>query len=395
MEITVCHRRQISGCKTMLFETLLRRGALSALFLILTGSVVTMAQDPGGAARPPQPVTVVTMVEEDVTLTTLLPGRIVASGVAEVRPQVDGIIIERLFDEGSFVEIGDPLYLIDPASYEARVTAARAQVAEASARLKASRKEADRAQELVDKGVGTTRALETAISTRDVDAATLQVAQVELQTAEINLSRTLIEAELSGIVGRSLTTQGALVTTGQSTPLAVIRSLDPVYVDVTQSAAEILAWRRGSAQQQLDGANPEVTLILSDGAPYGVTGKMTAAEPYVNESTGVVTLRMTFPNPDGFLLPGMYVQVRMPQGVLEKAALAPQQGVMRDRRGNPIAYVANAENLVEQRDLTIAQARGSHWIVTEGLKSGDRLIVEGLQKIAPSAPVAPEERAAD
>lgn len=375
-------------------------GGLLALTLTLNLALslgvlpgAALAQDAGGAERPPTPVTVVTLAAQDVTLTTRLPGRVVASGVAEIRPQVTGIITERLFDEGSRVELGDPLYQIDADSYAAAVAAARAQVAEANARLRASSKEAERTKGLTNRGVVSEQNLETAISTRDVDAATLQVAQAQLQIAEINLERTTIRATLSGVIGRSLVSQGALVTTGQSEPLAVIRTLDPVYVDVTQSSAEILAWRRGNALSRLGEGDMTVSLILADGAPYEITGQMTAAEPFVNEATGVVTLRMEFANPDGLLLPGMYVQVEMPQGVARNVVLAPQEGVSRDRRGQPMAYVVTADDVIETRQLEIAQAMGPFWVVTGGLSDGDRLVVEGLQKIAPQAKVAATERA--
>ena len=365
--------------------------ALGAATVATAPQASAQSAGQGGGERSPQPVSIVTLKAEDVTLTARLPGRVVASGVAEVRPQVDGIIVERLFEEGGEVTLGDPLYRLDADSYRARVAAAEAQVAEAAARLRASRKEADRAQELINRGVVSEQRLEEAVSTRDVDAAALQVAQAELQAAQIDLDRTTIRAQLSGVVGRSLTTQGALVTAGQAEPLAVIRTLDPVYVDVTQSAAEILAWRRGATQRKLSDADTRVSLVLADGETYDQTGEMTAAEPYVDEGTGVVTLRMTFANPDRLLLPGMYVQVDAPQGVVQGAVLAPQQGVTRNRRGEPIAYVVADDDTVEERTLTIAQARNAHWVVTEGLEAGDRLIVEGLQKIAPGARVAPEE----
>lgn len=365
-----------------------------AALLALLVSTSAPAQGPAGGERPAQAVTVVTLAEQDITLTARLPGRVVASGVAEVRPQVDGIITERLFDEGSRVELGDPLYQIDPASYAAQVAAAEAQVAQASARLTASRRDAERAQELIGRGVVSEERVGETVSQRDADAAALQVARAQLQAAEIHLARTTIRAQLSGVIGRSGTTQGALVTAGQAEPLAIIRTIDPVYVDVTQSAAEILAWRRGNTQKQFNGMDTVVTLVLADGLAYAQSGEMTAAEPYVNETTGVVTLRMTFANPDGLLLPGMYVQVEVPQGIAEGVVLAPQQGVMRDRRGNAIAYVVDADERVAERQLRIAQARGAHWVVTDGLGDGDRLIVEGLQKIAPGATVRAEERAA-
>ncbi|MBK1636411.1 efflux RND transporter periplasmic adaptor subunit [Rhodovulum adriaticum] len=353
-----------------------------------------LAQQGGGQDRPPPAVTVVTLSAQDVTLTTTLPGRVVASGVAEVRPQVAGIITERLFEEGAEVDVGDALYQIDPVVYEARVAAARAAVAQAQATLNAARKEADRLQTLLERNVTSQQNLDDAVAARDAAAAGLQVAEAELLAAQIDLDRTVITAPLSGRVGRSLTTRGALVTAGQADPLAVIRNLDPVYVDVTMSAAELIRWRRGHMDAELGEADRTVTLRLPDGGAYEETGQLTAAEPQVDPLTGVVVLRMTFPNPDQLLLPGMYVQVELPQGVAEDVILAPQAAISRDRRGRPTAMVVTAENTVEARVLDVLRDRGSDWIVRGGLADGDRLIVEGLQKIAAGAPVTPQERGA-
>lgn len=346
------------------------------------------------AEPPPTPVTVVTLAAQDITLTSTLPGRVVASGVAEVRPQVDGTIMERLYEEGAPVAVGDLLYRIDPATYEARVAASNAQVAQAQARLTSAQKDAERVRALVERRVTSQQALDDAVAERDAAAAALKVAEAELLAARIDLDRTTIRAPLSGIIGRSLTTQGALVTAGQAAPLAIIRTIDPVLVDVTQSAAEIIAWRRGTTAQRLADASPTVTLTLADGKPYEHTGLLTAAEPYVNEQTGVVTLRLEFPNPEELLLPGMYVQVEMPQAVAEDVILAPQEGVTRDHRGRPIAYVVNGDNVVEERVLTVIQAHGASWITADGLADGDRIIVAGLQKVRPGAVVAPAEREA-
>jgi len=349
---------------------------------------------PAPQAPPPPAVTFVTAEAQDITLTTLLPGRVVASGVAMVRPQVAGIITERLFEEGADVTIGDPMYRIDAATYEASVAAANAQVAQAQAAYNAAEKEATRSSSLRDRGVVSDQTFETANASKETLAAALQVAQAQLQQAQIDLDRTTVRAALSGVVGRSLTTRGALVTSGQATPLAIIRNIDPVLVDVTQSAAELIAFRRGVLHKQLAKADLSVSLILADGTTYEETGTLTAAEPYVNESTGVVTLRLEFPNPNRFLLPGMYVQVRMPQGVGTDVILAPQEAVTRDRRGQPIAYIVTDENKIEQRELTIKGARDANWIVTEGLNAGDRIVVAGLQRIGPGATVRPSEREA-
>jgi len=374
--------------------SLSRRGPVALVLATLTVFALTagaFAQAPQGA-RPPQAVTVVTLTAQDVTLTADLPGRVVASGVAEVRPQVNGIIIERLFEEGSDVTVGQALYHIDPASYEAKVTAAQAQVAQATATLKAAQRDAARQAELVRRRIASERTNDEAIAARDEAEAGLQVAQAELQTAEIELERTTIKAPLAGVIGRSLTTQGSLVTNGQADPLAIIRTIDPVLVDVTQSAAEILAWRRGLMQEQLKEAAPEVILTLADGSQFEHAGSLKAAEPYVNEQTGVVTLRLEFPNPERFLLPGMYVRVALPQGVVHNAILASQKGVSYDRRGLPTALVVNADNVVEARTLDVIDVRGTNWIVRSGLAAGDRLIVEGLQKVQPGMTVAPEEQ---
>ncbi|WP_226581166.1 efflux RND transporter periplasmic adaptor subunit [Acuticoccus sediminis] len=349
---------------------------------------------PAPQAPPPPAVTYVTMEAQDITITSLLPGRVVASGVAEVRPQVDGIIIERVYDEGADVTLGDPLYRIDPATYAARVAAAKAAVAQAQATYNQALNDATRNEQLRKRGVTSEQTLEAAIATRDTASAALQVAQAELQQAEIDLDRTTIRAQLSGVAGRSITTQGALVTAGQSSPLAVIRNIDPVLVDVTQSAAEILEFRRGRLQDRLNDTDTSVALILADGTEYSQRGELTAAEPYVNESTGVVTLRLQFDNPDHLLLPGMYIQVQMPQGTMDNVILAPQEGVTRNRRGLPIAYIVNGDDVIEERQLKTAGTRGNTWIVTGGLEDGDRMVVAGLQRIRPGAKVRPQERPA-
>jgi membrane fusion protein (multidrug efflux system) len=364
-----------------------------ALYPFLFAAMAVTVASAQQQERPPTPVTVVTVKAETVTVTSTLPGRVVASGVAEVRPQVNGIIIERLFDEGSAVNEGDVLYRIDPATYKAQVVAAEAAVSQAQVSLDSANRELKRMETLRKSNVASEQALDTAVTTRDAADANLQVANAQLLAANIDLDRTTIRAQISGAIGLSLTTQGALVISGQTNPLAVIRKLDPVYVDVAQSAADLVRWKRKGPKAAGANIDTKVKLTLADRSAYDHTGELTAAEPHVDEQTGVVTLRLTFPNPDEMLLPGMYVQVEMPQGVIEDAVLVPQEGVSRDRRGNPTAMVVGADNVVEQRTLTIASDSGSDWIVTEGVKEGDKVIVEGLQKIAVGAPVAPEERA--
>ncbi|MFC2967096.1 efflux RND transporter periplasmic adaptor subunit [Acidimangrovimonas pyrenivorans] len=369
----------------------------AALALGAASAVAVTGASAQQAGRPPAAVTVVTLKQASVTLTSALPGRVAASAVAEVRPQVNGIVTERLFKEGSPVQEGQPLYRIDDATYQAQVAAAEASVAQARAQLRQAQSEADRQKTLMGRSVVSQQNLDDALVARDVAAAAVQVAEANLRKAKIDLDHTTIRAQLSGTIGLSQTTKGALVTSGQATALAVIRTLDPVYVDVTQSAADLVRWRRNLAAGTAgagDMATAPVTLKLADGTVYAEKGHLSAAEPHVDELTGVVVLRLEFPNPDGLLLPGMYVQVEMPQGRAENVVLVPQEAVSRDRRGEPVAMVVTAENKVEQRQLHVLRDSGANWVVDAGVKPGDRVIVAGLQKIAPGATVKPEERKA-
>ncbi len=360
------------------------------------GPTGALAQEGGGQAPPPPAVTVVTLKGEDITLTATLPGRVIASAEAELRPQVNGIINERLFEEGSLVKEGDPLYRIDPRTYQAAVAQAEASLLQARAQAAQASSEAQRVAELRDRRVASVQTLETAVAARDAADAAVKAAEAQVEAANIDLDRTTITAPLDGVIGLAQTTQGSLVTAGQATPLAVIRTIDPVHVDVTQSAADIIRWQRQGEKDRLPaGADRTVTLRLADGTLYDHTGSLTAAEPHVNETTGVVTLRMSFDNPENLLLPGMYALAIIPQAEMKNAVLVPQQGVTRDRRGRPIALVVNAQNVVEERQLDIVQDHGNSWVVRDGLKPGDRVIVEGLQKVAAGATVTPEEAVSD
>ena len=364
---------------------------------LLTGLIpqLAAAQGQGQGEMPPPAVTVVTLHAQDVPLTTTLPGRVAASAEAEVRPQVNGIVTQRLFEEGRHVTVGQPLFLIDKTTYEAAVAQAEAAVAQALAQSENARREAERVGALRDRRVASESSTDSAIAARDAAEAAVKVAEAQLRTAQIELERTTIRAELDGEIGLTQASQGALVTASQASPMAVIRKLDPVYVDVTQSAAEVIRFRRQMAETDWQVRNDQkVTLRLADGTDFGTDGTLTAAEPYVNETTGVVTLRLSFDNPERILLPGMYVQAVVQQTVATDVILAPQEGVARDRRGQPIAMVVNAQNVVEQRQLTILQDQGNAWVVSEGLSDGDRIVVEGVQKIGVGMTVAPEERKA-
>lgn len=365
-----------------------------AIGLFHTAAMPAAAQQPQGE-MPPTPVTVVTLHAQDVPLTTTLPGRVAASAEAEVRPQVNGIVTERLFKEGRHVNLGDPLFRIDRTTYDAAVAQAEAAVAQARAQADNARREAERAGALRDRRVASESTSDSAIAARDAAEAAVKVAEAQLLTAQIEVERTTIRAELDGEIGLAQTSQGALVTASQANPLAVIRTLDPVYVDVTQSAAQVIRFRRQMAETdwQIRG-DQKVTLRLADGTDFDHEGTLTAAEPYVNETTGVVTLRLSFDNPQRVLLPGMYVQAVVQQTIAKDVILAPQEGVARDRRGQPIALVVDSKNVIEQRSLTILQDLGNNWVVSEGLSNGDRIVVEGVQKIGVGMTVTPEERKA-
>lgn len=352
-----------------------------------------LAQD----GPPPAAVTVVTLQPQEITMTEELPGRVVALGVSEVRPQVSGIIVEQLFEEGKAVAEGDPMYRIDDATYAAQVELSRATVEQANVVLASAERDEKRNAELFVRKVVSQTVVDDAIAARDEAKASLHLAKAQLEVAKIDLEHTIVRAPLSGVAGRALATRGALATSGQIAPLAVIRQIDSVFVDVTASAADIVRRRRAAAaanEAPLPAGDPQVTLTLADGLQYDHTGSLLALEPQVDPLTGVSVQRLKFPNPDNILLPGMYVMATMPTGPARQMILAPQEGVSRDRRGEPTALVVDDQNVVQARTLKVAGTHGDSWIVLDGLAAGDRLIVAGLQKAAPGAVVAPQERAA-
>ncbi len=330
-------------------------------------------------ARPAPQVGVVTLEAQPFTLTSELPGRTAAYRIAEVRPQVDGIVLKRLFAEGREVKAGQQLYQIDPATYEATLKSAEAT-------LLSSRSLAERYKVLV---------ADQAVSRQQYDearAAQLQ-AEAALEKARIDLRYTKVLAPIGGRIGRSAVTEGALVSSGQAQELAVIQQLDPIYVDVTQPATELLRLRRELAAGQLEKAGDtaaKVSLSLPDGSAYAHDGRLEFSEVSVDPGTGSVTLRAVFPNPQHELLPGMFVQARLQTGSKSAAILAPQQGVTRTIQGEPVAMVVNAENKDEPRVLKAERTLGSYWLVSDGLKAGDRLITEGLQFIKPGIEVNPQ-----
>jgi RND family efflux transporter MFP subunit len=338
----------------------------------------------GRKVAPPAPsapkVSVVTVRSQALPITTELPGRVAAYRVAEVRPQVNGIILKRLFVEGSEVKAGQQLYQIDPAPYQASYDSAVA--AQASARALAGRY-----KPLVDAN---------AVSKQDYDNALASRLQADaaVETARINLTYTRVLSPITGRTGRSFVTEGALATANQSTSLTTVQQLDPVYVDVTQPSTTLLRLRKEADSGLLkrnEAGQPEVRLMLEDGTPYAHTGSLEFFEVTVDAGTGSVTLRALMPNPERLLLPGMFVRGLIDEGVREGTVLAPQQGVTHNIKGEPTALVVGPDNTVQLRVLKTDRAVGDQWVVTEGLQPGDRVIVEGLQQAKPGIKVAPEE----
>ncbi|TWI54878.1 membrane fusion protein (multidrug efflux system) [Pseudomonas duriflava] len=346
----------------------------------------------GQAQQQPQTIEVgvVTIKEQPVTLTTELPGRTTAFRVAEVRPQVSGILLKRLFKEGSEVKAGQQLYQIDPRTYEASVNAAKATLAQAQSTLASNRLKAQRYAALVKDEAISQQEADDAQATLKQNEAQVEMARADLRNAEINLAYTKVTAPISGRISRSIVTEGALVSAGQTTALATINQLDPIYVDVTQSSAEMLRLRReldSGLIKRVAEDTAQVKLMLEDGSEYQYPGKLQFAEVSVDQGTGSVTIRAEFPNPERLLLPGMFVRAQLQEGVRQTGILAPQQGVSHDIKGNAVAMVVNQDNKVELRVLKTERTVGSNWLISDGLKEGDRMITEGLQRIRPGVEV--------
>jgi membrane fusion protein (multidrug efflux system) len=363
---------------------------LTALASLLLVNGCQSGQGKKAAPAPVPEVATVKVSMEAVALTMELPGRTSAFLVAEIRPQVNGIIRKRLFTEGSLVRAGQVLYQIDPAPFQAVLENANAAVAKAEANLTAIRSRAERFKELLP---------EKAVSRQEYDDAAAALKQTEAdieywksmaRTASINLGYTRIAAPVSGRIGRSNVTEGALVTAQQPAPLSIIQQLDPVYVDVPQSTTEMLRLKRsldGGRLNQGGADQRKVKLFLEDGSAYPLTGALQFRDVTVDPTTASVILRVVFPNPQGVLLPGMFVRAVVREGVKERVILIPQQAVSRDSKGNPVALVVNAEGKVQQQTLVLDRAIGDKWLVSSGLASGDRVIVEGMQKARPGASV--------
>ena len=326
-------------------------------------------------------VGVITLQTGPVAVQSELPGRTVAFKMSDVRPQASGIIKERRFEEGSTVAGGEVLYLIDPSSYQAAYDQAKADLTNAEAVEASSKLKDERYAELMEMQGVSKQEADDARATHLQALASIALKKAALESARINLGYTQIRAPISGRIGKSTVTVGALVTANQDTSLATIRALDPIYVDLTQSSTQVLQLRRLLGTEGMQSGSRKVSLRLEDGSEYGEYGTLKFQEVSVDQATGSVTLRAQFPNPRGELLPGMYVRAVLDDAVNAAALLAPQLSISRGARGNPIAMIVGKDDRVEQREVVIARSVGNNYLISSGLKSGDRLIVEGLNKI--------------
>ncbi|MFA5988488.1 MAG: efflux RND transporter periplasmic adaptor subunit [Sphingomonas sp.] len=343
---------------------------------------------PGGASGPAE-IGFIVAAPSSVSRSVQLSGRTTAAQISEVRPQISGLIQRRLFTEGAYVHAGQTLYEIDASTYHAASAEARANLASAQAAAQAAKARADRYEPLAGAQALSEQDYTDALAqSRQAQAAVAQ-SRARLDAAQINLRFTRVPAPISGRIGRSLFTQGALVTANQPDPLAVIQQLDPIFVDIQQSSSDMLALRRALAKDGAVPAAAQVRLTLEDGIDYGLTGKLEFSEVTVDAATGTVTLRARFPNPQGLLLPGMFVRAQLTQGTQASAFLIPQQAVTRDARGNASVLIVGANNIAETRSIVATSTQGANWVVTSGLAPGDKIIVEGLLRARPGKPVKP------
>ncbi|EKN3393431.1 efflux RND transporter adaptor subunit AcrA [Yersinia enterocolitica] len=368
-----------------------------AAILVLSGSLVLIGCNDKDAAQAhaqqaPE-VGIVTLKAAPLNITTELPGRTSAFRVAEVRPQVSGIILKRNYVEGSDVTAGTSLYQIDPATYQAAYDSAKGDLAKAQAAAEIARLTVNRYKPLLGTNYISKQEYDQAVSNSMQANAAVVAAKAAVESARINLAYTQVTSPISGRTGKSSVTEGALVTSGQATALTTVQQLDPMYVDVTQSSDEFLRLKKELADGTLKQENgkAKVRLLLENGSEYAETGTLEFSGVTVDETTGSITIRAIFPNPNEALLPGMFVRARLDEGVRPDALLVPQQGVTRNPRGEATAMVVGADDKVELRTLVANQAIGNKWLVTEGLKAGDRLIVSGLQKIRPGVQVKVQE----
>lgn len=376
------------------FMTLAAAACLIALLAGCNQQKQAGGQPPGGG--PPE-VSVLTVEPQRLTVTTELPGRTAAYRIAEIRPQVSGIVLKRLFREGSEVKAGDQLYQIDPATYEASLASAQADVQKAEANLQAARNKASRYGDLVKNSVVSKQDFDDVQASLKQNEAQVAAAKAAYNLASINLNYTRVFAPISGRIGKSAVTEGALVTANQATALATIQQFDPIYVDVTQTASQLMKLREDMATGRIRPAEPgkiPVTLFLNsngsgDDTAYPAKGELQFSDVTVDAGTSSVQLRAVFPNPNKDLLPGLFVRARVEQGVAENAITVPQAAVARGPDGSARVWVVGADNKVNPRTIKTERAVGNVWLVSDGLAVGERVVVEGLQKVKPGAEVKP------
>lgn len=377
----------------------INRGVLPlATILVFSGSLALSgcndkdSQQAAGNQQAPE-VGIVTLKNEPLMVTTELPGRTSAFRIAEVRPQVSGIILKRNYKEGSDVKAGTSLYQIDPATYQATYDSAKADLAKAQANAEITRLTVNRYKPLLGTNYVSQQEFDKASADYAEANAIVQAAKAAVETARINLAYTKVTAPISGRSGKSTITEGALVSVGQPTALTTVQQLDPIYVDVTQSSDDYLRLKNEIAKGvvQKGDNKAKVHLIMENGKNYSETGYLEFSDITVDETTGSITIRAIFPNPNEELLPGMFVRAKLEEGIRRDSILVPQQGVTRTPRGEATVMVVGADEKVEPRIITANQAIGDKWLVTSGLKAGDRVIVTGLQKIKPGIPVKAEE----
>ncbi|MFB3896638.1 MAG: efflux RND transporter periplasmic adaptor subunit [bacterium] len=358
-----------------------------AVVLILAGCT---SHPPQGMPKMTPEVTTVTVQTQRLVLTTDLPGRATSSRVSEVRPQVSGLILKRFFKEGSFVKEGDLLYQIDSAQYQAAYNQANAAVGIAEANLPALRLRVERFKALVATHAIGQQDYDDAVAALHLAEAQLESAKTAVESARINLSYTPIKAPISGQIGKSNVTEGAMVTAYQAIPLATIQQLDPIYVDVPESTAAILKLQNQLIDKKYSSNSAlqkKVTILREDGSTYLLEGTLEFRDVTVNPTTGSVSLRITVPNPKHTLLPGMFLHAVVKEGILEKAILVPQAGVIRDQKGEPYCWVVDTSGKAQMQMLTIDRAVGNQWLISSGLTAGDRIIVEGTQRLQPGVMV--------
>lgn len=341
-------------------------------------------ENPQQHAQAPQ-VSVHIVKSAPLAVTTELPGRTDAYRVAEVRPQVSGIILHRNFTEGSDVKAGESLYQIDPATYQAAYDNAKGELVKAQAAANIAHLTVKRYVPLVGTQYVSKQEYDQAVATAQQADASVVAAKAGVESARINLAYTKVTSPINGRIGKSSVTEGALVTNGQATALATVQQLDPIYVDVTQSSSDFMRLKQQTSLQK--GDTSSVELLMENGQPYPLKGTLQFSDVTVDESTGSITLRVLFPNPQHMLLPGMFVRARIDEGTQPDAILVPQQGVTRTPRGDATVLVVNEKNQVESRTVVAPQAIGDRWLITEGLKNGDRVIISGLQKVRPGVTV--------